>query len=268
MKLSDDHLQTFEEQGFVVVENFYEEEKRVRIAAALRETLPPWEEIKDDPPEDGRLTDDFPYSDMLFNKLNVDLDLIGFVQRILDTEDIHFRYAHNWARYPAASAPEPKLHIDNGNNSLLPPCNDKRYAQISSWYFPEEVGEDQAPMLIIPKPYGRDLTKKVSLVVPAGTLMIFNTHLWHSATVLKGKDSQRYSVTRIYGRADHYWEGVRSFTNLGHNEHFREFIGTLAAREREFFRFPPAGHHYYNSETLALLEEQYPGWNARGEYPR
>ena len=50
MKLSDDQLNTFEEQGFVVVENFYEEEKRARIAAALRETIPPWEEIKDDPP--------------------------------------------------------------------------------------------------------------------------------------------------------------------------------------------------------------------------
>ena len=77
-----------------------------------------------------------------------------------------------------------------------------------------------------------------------------------------------YRPLRIYGRADHYWEGVASYTNSGTNEHFRSFIGTLSARERELFRFPPAGHEYYTAETLAALEEQYPGWNARGEYGR
>ncbi len=265
MKLSDDHLNTFVEQGFVVVEDFYPEEKRVRIVAALHETLPPWDVIKGQPPESGMLTDDFPYSEMLFNELILDFDLIDFVQRALETEDIHFRYAHNWAKYPGCSA-LPQLHIDNGNNSLLPPCGDKRYGQISSWYFPEEVRAEHAPMQVIPKPFGKDLTKKISLEVPAGTQMIFNTYLWHSASAFEGRDMQRYSVTRIYGRADHYWEGVSSYTDLGRNEHFRQFIGTLTAREREFFRFPPAGHPYYTSKTLKLLEEQYPGWNTKGEY--
>ena len=104
------------------------------------------------------------------------------------------------------------------------------------------------------------------LTLAAGTIMIFNTHIWHSATLFTGEAGQRYSVTRIYGRADHYWEGVRSYTNRGRDEHLSAFIGTLSAREREFFRFPPVGHEYYTAETLAALEEQYPGWNARGEY--
>ena len=266
MKLTDDHLQTFVEQGFVAVENFYPEQRRAQIAAAIRRTLLPWEALADDPPADRLLRDDFPYADMFFNEFILDWDLIEFVQRVLDTEDIHFRYAHNWARYPDPGAEQPGLHIDNGNNSLLPPTSDRRYGQISTWYFPEAVDENQAPMQIVPKPYGQDLSKRVLLTVPAGTIMIFNTHLWHSATVFKGRAGQRYSATRIYGRADHYWEGVRSFTNLGMNEHFRAFIGRLAARERALFRFPPPGHEYYTQETLARLEEQYPGWNARGEY--
>ena len=266
MKLSDDHFSTFEEQGFVVVENFYPEEKRARIAAAIRKDLPTWEDVKDEPPEGGLLKDDFPYSQMLFNQLIVDPDLISFVMRALETEDIHFRYAHNWARYPSPSAPMPKLHIDHGNNSLLPPCDDKRYGQISTWYFPDKVEEDEGPMLIIPKKYGQDVTKKVSLAVAAGTQMIFNTLLWHSATKFRRAAGQRYSVTRIYGRADHYWEGVGFITNLGTNEYFRKFIGTLTAKEREIFRFPPPGHSYYTSKTLALLENQYPGWNSKGEY--
>lgn len=266
MKLSDDHLQTFDAQGFVVVEDFYPEEQRAAIATAIRQTLPPWEALKDDPPEGSRLADDFPYDDMFFNALIVDWDLIDFVQRALDSENIHFRYAHNWARYPDPTGVQPGLHIDNGNNSLLPPNADRRYGQISSWYFPEAVDADRAPMRIVPKPHGQDLDKQVLLTVPAGTIMIFNTHIWHSATLFKGSAGQRYSITRIYGRADHYWEGVSSYTNRGMSEPLRAFIGTLSARDRELFRFPPAGHQYYTAETLEFLEEQYPGWNAKGEY--
>ena len=266
MKLTDDHLRTFLAEGFVVVEEFYPEERRAQIAAAVRRTLPPWEALKDDPPQGRRLTDDFPYADQFFNQLILDWDLIEFVQRALESDDIHFRYAHNWARYPEPEGVQPGLHIDNGNNSLLPPNADRRYGQISSWYFPEAVEAGQAPMRIVPKAHGQDLRQQVLLTVPAGTIMIFNTHLWHSATVFKGRRGQRYSVTRIYGRADHYWEGVSSFTNSGMNEHLRAFIGTLSARERELFRFPPADHSYYTSETLVQLEEQYPGWNGRGEY--
>lgn len=266
MKLTDDYMRTFEEDGFVVVENFYPEEKRTRISAAIRKDLPPWEELKDCPPESGLLTDDFPYTQMLFNELILDPDIIDFVGRVLETEEIHFRYAHNWARYPSPSASEPPLHLDHGNNSLLPPCDDNRYGQISTWYFPDKVEEDGAPMLIIPKRYGKDVTKKIYLTVEAGTQMIFNTHIWHSASIFTGATGQRYSVTRIYGRAEHYWEGVGYITHLGLNEHFRKFIGGLNARQREIFRFPPPGHPYYTDKTLALLESQYPGWNARRDY--
>ncbi len=265
MQLDDSHYEAFMEQGYVVVEGFYPEEKRARIAALLRRIMPPWEEIRENPPEGGLLKDDFPYEEQYFNHLILDPDLVGFVRRVLDTEKIHFRYAHNWTRYPNGPK-DNRMHRDNGNNSLLPPCGDVRYGQISSWYFPEDVPEDQAPMMVIPKKFGDDAGKGVMLAVPGGTQMIFNTYLWHSATPFMGSEGQRYSVTRIYGRADHYWEGVRSYTNLASVEHFREFIGSISAEQRELFRFPPAGHSYYDTETLAALEEHYPGWGAGGEY--
>ncbi len=121
-------------------------------------------------------------------------------------------------------------------------------------------------MMVVPKKFGDDAGKGVLLAVPGGTQMIFNTYLWHSATPFRASEGQRYSVTRIYGRADHYWEGVRSYTNLALVEPFREFIGSISAEQRELFRFPPAGDSYYNGVTLAGLEEHYPGWKAGGEY--
>ena len=155
MRLDDSHFEAFMEQGYAVVEGFYPEEKRARIAALLRRIMPPWEELREDPPEGGLLRDDFPYEEQYFNHLVLDPDLIGFVRRVLDTEEIHFRYAHNWTRYPNGPRENP-LHRDNGNNSLLPPCRDVRYGQVSTWYFPEDVPEDRAPMMVIPKEFGDD----------------------------------------------------------------------------------------------------------------
>ena len=44
--------------------------------------------------------------------------------------------------------------------------------------------------------------------------------------------------------------------------YFQEFIDSLTAAERRLWRFPRPGHPYYTEQTLALLEEQYPGWDS------
>ena len=266
--LTEAHLAEFHRRGFVTVERAYPEPVRAALLAAIRRDLPPWEEVGGSPPADRRGTDQFPYEQPIFNRFIVDPELLGFVRRALATDHIHFRFAHNWVRYPlvGASHDPPRVHIDHGNNSLLPPNADARYGQVSCWYFPDAVGDEEAPMMVIPKEHGMDVSKGVRLTLTAGTLMVFNTQLWHSATPFRARSAQRYSITRIYGRADHYWEGVGFITSLGLNEQFRTFIGGLTAAERELFRFPPPGHEYYTDETLAVLEAQYPGWNQREEY--
>ena len=42
MKLSNEYLKLFEEQGFVVINNYYPEEKRQAISQAIWRTLLPW----------------------------------------------------------------------------------------------------------------------------------------------------------------------------------------------------------------------------------
>ena len=104
------------------------------------------------------------------------------------------------------------------------------------------------------------------LVCEPGTLCIFTNYTLHSASDYLRQNGQRYTWGFGLGRADHYWEGFRHYTDKGKNPIFSEFVGTLTATEREVFRFLPAGHPYYTPQTLAALEEQYPGWNARHEY--
>ena len=63
------------------------------------------------------------------------------------------------------------LHTDNDNNSLLPISNELReFGQIGFWVHLEDVDEDQAPLRLIPKRHGMDMTKCVPLVCKGGML--------------------------------------------------------------------------------------------------
>ena len=59
-------------------------------------------------------------------------------------------------------------------------------------------------MLVVPKGHGDDRSKAIALTVPAGTLMIFSTVLWHSASMFQGSEGQRYTLTRIFGKNDEF----------------------------------------------------------------
>ena len=107
------------------------------------------------------------------------------------------------------------------------------------------------------------MTKCVPLVCKSGTLCVFNNYSFHSASAYTSQDGQRFTWGYGFGRADHFWEGVRHYTQLGQGSPvFQEFIGGLTAAQRQLWRFPPAGNPYYTEQPLALLEELYPGWDA------
>ena len=266
-RLTDAHFEEFRARGYLIVRDFISERQRREMAAALRRLLRPWEEIKDDAPEDRSDHCIFPYPEPCLNHAILHPEALAFARRWHQTDHIHYRQGVAMVRYPGFAGDSGKPHIDNGNNSLLPATeSDRRHAQIVFWVFPEDVDEDQAPLRIIATADGRDLGKSEVAAVPGGSAAIFHTYTWHSAGNYLRPDGQRYSWSFGFGRADHYWEGVKHYTDQGANPDFRAFIGSLTAKEREVFWFPPPDHSYYTGQTLASLEEQYPGWNARGEY--
>ena len=128
-------------------------------------------------------------------------------------------------RYPGFKSSVGKAHIDNGNNSLLPPSkSDRSYAQIIFWPYLEDVDEDQSPTWFIRSADGEDVTRTVDLVGPAGTLAIFHNYTWHGARDYERTDRQKYIWKFAYGHADYDWEGVAHYTHVGADPHFREFI--------------------------------------------
>ena len=200
------------------------------MADAIRRLLSPWKEL-----EDQTVTSDatyFPYSEQSLNQAIVNPEAIRFARKWLGTEHIHYRPGLALVRYPGFKGfPDSSMpHVDNGNNSLLPPSqSDLHHSQLNFWFYLEDVDEDQAPTHLVKTSDGQDLSRAEKFVAPGGSVAIFTNY-------------------------------------VGQNQHFRDFIGSLSAKERELFRFPPVGHPYYTKQTLEALEEQYPGWNRNQDY--
>ncbi len=275
--LTDAHLEELDHEGFIIVPEFITGDKLKTLQAAQRRILPTYDKIKDDLPLEKAgysFLKTFPHEDLELYRATMDEESIAFARKWLKTDDIHARVGSLIARYPGQTRggtefDDSVLHFDNGNNSLLPESDHAReFGQIGFWIHLEDVEEDQAPLRLIPKRHGRDMTKCVPLVCKGGTVCIFTNFTWHSATKYVRKDGQRFTWGYGFGRADHFWEGVHHYTHLGKGSPvFQEFIGGLTAAQRQIWRFPPAGHPYYTEQTLALLEEQYPGWDS-DEYHR
>jgi len=272
-KLTDAHIEELDREGFVVVQDFVSGDELKTLQAAQRRVLPTWQKIMEDPPQDqsgNSMLVCFPHEEIELYKAAMNRESIAFARKWLGTDAIHTRVGCLIARYPGHSAggtrfDDSNLHVDNGNNSLLPMSEDLReFGQIGFWIHLEDVEEDQAPLRLIPKRHGKDMTHCVPLVCKGGTLAIFTNYSWRSATAYTRQDGQRFTWGYGFGRADHYWEGFKHYTQLGQGGApvFQQFIGGLTAEQRELWRFPPAGHPYYTAQTLALLEQQYAGWNS------
>ncbi len=95
------------------------------MQAPQRRVLPTWEEIKDTSPSGHSLLKGFPPEEMALLRGIVDHQAWDFARKWFDTGHIHFRAGCMLARYPGfkgggTGSDAANLHIDNGNNSLLP----------------------------------------------------------------------------------------------------------------------------------------------------
>ncbi|SVB23196.1 uncharacterized protein METZ01_LOCUS176050, partial [marine metagenome] len=188
MELNDGHLDQLEQRGYIIVPGFRHGEELKELQAAQRRALPSWEEVKDDPPSGRATLSEFPPAEMALLRGTVHHAAWDFARKWFSSEHIHYRAGCMIARYPGfkgggTGSDASALHLDNGNNSLLPPSDSARaFGQLNFWHHLEEVGEDQAPLRLIPKEHGRYMSKAEPLVCEAGTLCIYTNYTMHSAS--------------------------------------------------------------------------------------
>ena len=265
-RISEAQYAQFLEQGYLFLHNYIQGDELASLQAAQRSVLKPWDEVKHDPPKGRTLMVPYPPPNVTMAGLYRHPELLRLARRYLKSDDLFFVPGHLIARYPGFVTPDTG-HTDNGNNSLLPMSESAReYSQIVFWIHLEEVTAETAPMRVGKRCDGRDISKATPFICPPGSVLIYTNYTWHAASSFTGSSGQRFNWNLKLKRADHPFEGLLHYTSLGQNPIFKQVIAGCTAEERTLFRFPPPNHPYYTRQTLAALEAQYPGWNARGEY--
>ena len=80
-RLMTTHLDEFRDNGFVIVDSYLPQAQCAQMAAALRRLLKPWDEVKDDPPQERTACRFFPYSEQILNQSIVDWEDIRLLQK-------------------------------------------------------------------------------------------------------------------------------------------------------------------------------------------
>ena len=287
-RLTDDVFAEVCERGYAILPAYLPQRQVADMGAAIRRIMPPLDEwlAKGETPAQ-QINEMFPYDCEQANALNQaicnDPEALCFSARWLGTDDMHYRPGLGMARYPPEPGvglePEPEgwtdaaqgAHIDNGNNSLLPPTMDRRHSQIIFWFILEDTDVDQGPTVMWPTKMRADgpvadMDSPAPFVGPAGSLCIFTNYSMHAASKYRRAEGQRYIWKHAWGRADYFWEGTAHYTNFGGTPNWQRFIAELNPRQRELFRLPAPGHDYYTAESLAALEVMYPGFDRDGVY--
>ncbi len=234
MRVSDDHLEEVRRDGFTIVEDFLSPEELDAARDALWRHFPKPEEYFADP---SRFTEyegdqfagveEFPYRAWELNRLAFHPDLVDAAERYLETTDLHLYKVELWAKYGGAADYTQPLHRDYGSHSLVVPRPEPRYQQLTTFIYLSDVTAEDGPTRIVPYERSRDVPftplylefgvladSEVSLVGPAGSLLVYRTDILHRGSNLTGRESSRFSLLADYQVRGTTWGGKMAWPIL------------------------------------------------------
>lgn len=277
MRITDDHLEAWENDGYVVVEGFLTPEELEAGHRDLQQMWPTWEELslapRRYPAIKGVVTTAFPYEGPTLNRTTLHPELIAFAQRALETDDIVLAHSELLAKYAGRGDFDQPLHMDFGNNTLVVPP-DGRHDQVASILYYTDVTIDMGPTHVVSFPDAGDRAmspsmrsreddpelyrRERSVTAPAGSLLLYTMRTFHRGSAMTASAGARFSHHVAWQRADVTWGGWRSFPMHGGRPTMDHLLEELTPLQREMIGFPRPGHPFWTQLTVASVGQRYP----------
>ena len=262
MHITDDQLDRYRRQGFLIIENFLTEQER---AAALDGFFSRFAPRYEDYVAAGRnnLTPRqglFPWDHSGLNHVTVHPDLICAAERLFGTREIRLDEGHLGMKY-AGEQHWTAFHIDYGNNTLGPIIEPDDFMHLACFYCFEDVDAGTAPIRMVPN--GRPDHECVPMIVPGGSVCLYSIYTRHTASEFTGASGHRPVMWVGFTRNDRPWDGARTFTyKSGAGEQaMRRFMAEASPRQRELLGFPPPGDPLWSERFTAAMATRYPGFD-------
>jgi hypothetical protein len=277
MRVSDKDLATLREQGFVAIPGFIPPDELAAAQAALWQIFPRPEAYFADPEAHAKFGKSqfagirhFPYNIPIFDRLCVLPGLVDAVERFFGTPEIDLYKIELWAKYAGAIDYDQPHHRDFGNHTIAVPKLDE--PQLTTIMLLSDVTEDHAPTCAVPlrqtagipmipmilEP-GALTEHEIPVTGPAGTLILYQTHVFHRGSNFRRPDASRFIYMTDFKRRGRPWTGKQAWPDHAIRPGWSEAITAMSVRQRDLFGFPPPGSDYWTAETLAGVQARYPG---------
>lgn len=276
MHISDDVLDEVRTQGFARVPGFLEASPLTAAQAALWTQFPTPEAYFNDSAAHSKFTTSqfagiryFPYNNPALDVLPVQADLVDAAERLLGGADIDLYKVELWAKYAGASNYDQSHHRDYGNHTLVVPRLDQ--PQLTTILLLSDVTIDDAPTMAVPLAHtagipiapifpdiGPMSEHEVALTGAAGTLILYQTHVFHRGSNFRAAQASRFILMADFKRRGRPWTGKMAWPDQAIRPGWSEAIAAMSVRSRDLFGFPPPGSDYWTPETLAGVAARYP----------
>ncbi len=276
---TDDDYKHWLEHGYVVVRLLDD----AQLAAALEnifEYMPSWEDYSRHPRRDQDAVEngvrvDFPFVGDALNRSTVHPDLVSFAERVLRTDKILLSHGQVGGKYAGTRDFDQDLHLDYGNNMLVVPNPDDEAFHVPALLYYTNVTVDLGPTYVVPQEWTRDdplvprhrsrrefpelYEHEIPVVVPAGHVLVYSMSTFHRGSRITAAEGARFAQNIGFKRSDTVSCGQETFQNCGGRPEMNRFIERATPHERDLVGFPPVGHPYWNSRTVAAVGRRYPG---------
>jgi ectoine hydroxylase-related dioxygenase (phytanoyl-CoA dioxygenase family) len=279
MRVPDAKLAEVRDRGFAVIESFLDAETLAAARAALWEIHPRPEEYFADPEKYPRYARSqfagihlYPYEQPALNRLAIYPDLTDAAERFLGSTELDIYKIELWAKYSGAIDYDQPHHRDYGNHTLVVPRRDGLRPQMTTFILLSDVTELDGPTRLVPIEHSRDIPltprqlemgelvdKEVAATGPAGSLMIYQTDVFHRASNFTGTNRSRFAMLIDFKQRGWPWQGKLAWPNHGNAKGMTDALVNMSPRQRDLFGWPPAGSEYWNEQTLADVAARYPG---------
>ena len=279
MHIDDDVLDAVRTNGYAVMEGFLTADELAAARAGLFEEFPTPDDYFAEPDQYRHLVKHQfaglrlgPFGSWPLTRLAFHPDLVDAAERFCGTPDLELYKIELWGKYSGAVDYDQAHHRDYGNHSLVVPRSDQRWPQLTTFILLSDVTTADGPTKVIPRQIG-DRTSlvphnllpgelredEVAITGPAGSIFLYTTDVIHRGSAMTGTNRSRFVLLADYAERGNPWMGKMSWPSLANRPAFTTLMVNSTPRERDLFGFPPAGHEYWNEQTLVDVAARWPG---------
>ena len=279
MHIGDDILDAVRSNGYAVMEGFLTADELAAARAGVFDEFPTPDDYFADPDQFRNLVKHQfaglrlgPFTSWPLTRLTFHPDLVDAAERFCGTTDLELYKIELWAKYSGAVDYDQAHHRDYGNHSLVVPRRDLRWPQLTVFILLSDVTIDDGPTKVIPRrvgdqiplvpynlPAGQLNDQEVAITGRAGSILLYTTDVIHRGSSMTGTNTSRFVLLADYAARGNPWMGKMSWPSLANRPAFTTLMINATPRERDLFGFPPAGHDYWNEQTLADVAARWEG---------